>query len=66
MQNMEEVRTIGNIVAKYYKGHEFCVITPYDAQRNAISSHLQTQKLPWETVFNVDSFQGVPIPELNH
>lgn len=41
------------------KGERFKIITPYDAQRNAIEKALQTTGLPWEnTVFNVDSFQG--------
>jgi len=38
---------------------EFKIITPYDAQRNAIETALKTANLAWEnTVFNVDSFQG--------
>ena len=38
---------------------KFKIITPYDAQRNAIEAALKDAKLPWEnTVFNVDSFQG--------
>ncbi|KAK0471192.1 AAA domain-containing protein, partial [Armillaria novae-zelandiae] len=38
---------------------DFCVITPYDAQRAAIEEELKSQDLPWERrVFNVDSFQG--------
>jgi len=37
----------------------FKIITPYDAQRNAIENALKTSGLAWEnTVFNVDSFQG--------
>ena len=37
----------------------FKIITPYDAQRNAIESALKNAGLTWEnTVFNVDSFQG--------
>ncbi|KAJ7576715.1 AAA domain-containing protein, partial [Mycena floridula] len=36
----------------------FCIITPYDAQREAIQNELKAQNLPWESVFNVDSFQG--------
>ncbi|KAK0189354.1 AAA domain-containing protein, partial [Armillaria mellea] len=36
----------------------FCIITPYDAQRAAIERELKNQNLPWERVFNVDSFQG--------
>jgi superfamily I DNA and/or RNA helicase len=41
------------------EGRDFKIITPYDAQRNAIENALKTAKLAWEnTVFNVDSFQG--------
>ena len=54
---MEEVRVIVSIVKNYYKT-EFCIITPYDAQRGAISKALKVANLPWESVYNVDSFQG--------
>ena len=38
---------------------KFKIITPYDAQRNAIENALKAAGLAWEnTVFNVDSFQG--------
>ena len=38
---------------------KFKIITPYDAQRNAIENALKAMGLAWEnTVFNVDSFQG--------
>jgi len=41
------------------EGKEFKIITPYDAQRNAIENALRNAGLAWEnTVFNVDSFQG--------
>ena len=41
------------------EGKNFKIITPYDAQRNAIENALKTAFLPWENaVFNVDSFQG--------
>ena len=41
------------------EGRDFKIITPYDAQRNAIENALKTAGLAWEnTVFNVDSFQG--------
>ncbi|KAJ7257766.1 AAA domain-containing protein, partial [Mycena rebaudengoi] len=36
----------------------FCIITPYDAQRAAIENQLKAEKLPHDAVFNVDSFQG--------
>ncbi|KAF9461708.1 hypothetical protein BDZ94DRAFT_1167246, partial [Collybia nuda] len=37
---------------------DFCVITPYDAQRAAIEKALKGEGLPWDRIFNVDSFQG--------
>ena len=41
------------------EGKEFRIVTPYDAQRNAIENALKTAGLTWEnTAFNVDSFQG--------
>ena len=41
------------------QGKNFRIITPYDAQRNAIEGALKHAGLTWEnTVFNVDSFQG--------
>ncbi|KAK0189351.1 P-loop containing nucleoside triphosphate hydrolase protein [Armillaria mellea] len=57
-RNHEEVRMIAHLVRLYYKDEGFCVITPYDAQRAAIEKELKSQDLPWERVFNVDSFQG--------
>ncbi|KAF8517303.1 P-loop containing nucleoside triphosphate hydrolase protein [Hysterangium stoloniferum] len=55
--NMREVQAIVHLVQNYYKKEEFCVITPYDAQRAAIAKALKNARLP-EMVFNVDSFQG--------
>lgn len=46
----------------YYRHKDFCVITPYDAQRAALEKQLKAEGLPWERVFNVDSFQGQYIP----
>lgn len=57
-RNASEVRTIVHLVKLYYKDRNFCIITPYDAQRAAIERELQNNNLPWERVFNVDSFQG--------
>ena len=51
-----------NIVKNYYRYHKFCIITPYDAQRSAITSRLKAENLPWDSVYNVDSFQGPPYP----
>jgi AAA domain len=56
---MQEIRTIVHLVRSYYKHTDFCVITPYDAQRAAIEAQLKSENLPWERVFNVDSFQGM-------
>jgi regulator of nonsense transcripts 1 len=58
-QNLQEIQTIVHLVRSYYKGKDFCIITPYDAQRAAIESQLKSEGLPWERVFNVDSFQGM-------
>lgn len=49
-----------NLVKHYYrklKG-DYCIITPYDAQRGAITDLLKAAGLPSDNVFNVDSFQG--------
>ncbi|OCH91055.1 hypothetical protein OBBRIDRAFT_551636 [Obba rivulosa] len=55
---MEEVHTVVNLVREYYAMKDFCVITPYDAQRKVIQDNLKRTNLPWEHVYNVDSFQG--------
>ncbi|RPD58061.1 P-loop containing nucleoside triphosphate hydrolase protein [Lentinus tigrinus ALCF2SS1-7] len=58
-KNTEEVNTIVNIAKTYYKNAHFCVITPYDAQRAAISAALKAAGVArHEHVYNVDSFQG--------
>ncbi|KAJ2974699.1 hypothetical protein NUW54_g11853 [Trametes sanguinea] len=59
-KNVEEARTVVNIVKNYYRYLEFCIITPYDAQRAEIVRLLKAEDLPWERVYNVDSFQGPP------
>ncbi|RDB17534.1 hypothetical protein Hypma_001245 [Hypsizygus marmoreus] len=56
--NAAEIQTIIHLVETYYKHKNFCIITPYDAQRAAIEKQLKDARLPWEYVFNVDSFQG--------
>jgi len=50
-----------HLVRSYYKSKNFCVITPYDAQRAAIETGLKSADLPWDSVYNVDSFQGLSI-----
>ncbi|KAK0421900.1 P-loop containing nucleoside triphosphate hydrolase protein, partial [Armillaria borealis] len=56
-RNASEMRTIVHLVNLYYKDRNFCIITPYDTQRAAIERELKNNNLPWERVFNVDSFQ---------
>ncbi|KAL5510974.1 hypothetical protein ACEPAG_3693 [Sanghuangporus baumii] len=57
-KNGREVQTILHLVRHYYSHKDYCIITPYDAQRGAIQNALKKERLPWENVFNVDSFQG--------
>ncbi|ETW82995.1 hypothetical protein HETIRDRAFT_152688 [Heterobasidion irregulare TC 32-1] len=57
-KNIEEVHTIVRLVKQYYNKTDFCVITPYAAQRAAISMQLKKENLRFDRVFNVDSFQG--------
>ncbi|KAH8115121.1 AAA domain-containing protein [Phellopilus nigrolimitatus] len=61
-KNMREVNTITTLVRRYYKKKDFCIITPYDGQRSALQKALKDLHLPWENVFNVDSFQGNEAP----
>ena len=58
-KNPGEIDVIVNLIKHYYRNLNFCVITPYDAQRAAIQKSLENEKLPWETVYNLDSFQGL-------
>ncbi len=56
------MHTIVNLVNKYYSDDtKVCIITPYDGQRAAIVAALKTAKLPFENVYNVDSYQGVQL-----
>lgn len=48
-----------HLVRSYYRHTKFCIITPYDAQRAAIQANLKATNLPWQEVYNVDSFQGL-------
>lgn len=63
-QNLGEISVIVNLIKNYYRKKDFCVITPYDAQRAAIEKQLKQENIPWEKVFNVDSFQGDQHPFL--
>ncbi|KAH9917839.1 P-loop containing nucleoside triphosphate hydrolase protein [Fomitopsis serialis] len=60
LQNNAEADAIVVIARKFHaQGKTYRVITPYDAQRNALERKLKDAKLPWENkCFNVDSFQG--------
>lgn len=53
------MQTIVRLVRKYFKKKDYCIITPYDAQRNAIGKALKDARLRFDNVFNVDSFQGM-------
>ncbi|KAJ7437646.1 hypothetical protein B0H11DRAFT_2255125 [Mycena galericulata] len=55
---MAEIQTICNLVRNYYVTENFCIITPYDAQRAAIERQLKAENLLYDAVFNMDSFQG--------
>ncbi|KAM5545183.1 hypothetical protein V8D89_001294 [Ganoderma adspersum] len=64
-KNTEEVNTIVKLVETFYHDKEFCIITPYDGQRGALTDALRRAKLPQgftdkaeSFVYNVDSFQG--------
>ncbi|KAI0365893.1 hypothetical protein BV20DRAFT_1003272 [Pilatotrama ljubarskyi] len=63
-QNTEEGHTVVNLVRHYYHKYrlEFCVITPYDAQRALLTRQLEAAGLPSDIVYNVDSFQGHEAP----
>ena len=56
---MEEVHTIANLALTYhFLGKDYSIITPYDPQRAAIVAALKASDLPYDNVYNVDSFQG--------
>ncbi|KAI0359312.1 P-loop containing nucleoside triphosphate hydrolase protein [Trametes cingulata] len=61
-KNTEEAHTVVNLVRNYYHKYklDFCIITPYDAQRATLTRALEAASLPSEKVYNVDSFQGAP------
>ncbi|KAI0800454.1 P-loop containing nucleoside triphosphate hydrolase protein [Fomes fomentarius] len=62
-KNVEEIHTIVNIVKKYYNNKKYCIITPYDPQRGAITAALKAAGVEgWEEVYNVDSFQSHEAP----
>ncbi|KAI9461671.1 P-loop containing nucleoside triphosphate hydrolase protein [Lactarius psammicola] len=58
--NRQEVEAV-TLIAEHLqeKGVSYRIITPYDAQRNALERALKKKDLIWEDkCFNVDSFQG--------
>ncbi|KAH9925853.1 P-loop containing nucleoside triphosphate hydrolase protein [Epithele typhae] len=58
-KNKDEVQVVVRIAGAYKAaGKSFCVITPYDPQRKAITDALKAAALPCEDVYNVDSYQG--------
>ncbi|GJE88613.1 AAA domain-containing protein [Phanerochaete sordida] len=59
-ENIAECHAACKIAAKLQEEEEdFRIITPYDAQRNALENTLKTAGVPWQNkCFNVDSFQG--------
>jgi superfamily I DNA and/or RNA helicase len=61
LQNLEEVKAI-MLLAQHFQDEDisYRIITPYDAQRNALEQALKEEDLNWEDkCFNVDSFQGL-------
>ncbi|CDO72684.1 hypothetical protein BN946_scf184985.g104 [Trametes cinnabarina] len=63
-RNVEEARTVVNLVKHYYQKLDFCIITPYDAQRATIRDLLKAANLTAasDKVYNVDSYQGHEAP----
>ncbi|KAF5335473.1 hypothetical protein D9611_012174 [Ephemerocybe angulata] len=57
-KNDGEARTVVRLIKEYYRHLDFTVITPYDGQRGHIVKLLKADGLPWEEVYNIDSFQG--------
>ncbi|OJT07637.1 ATP-dependent helicase upf1 [Trametes pubescens] len=53
-KNTEEAHTVVNLVRNYYKNlkGDFCIITPYDAQRGLITQLLKAANLPFDIVYN--------------
>lgn len=57
--NLREVQLLCSIVRNHLTGKDWRIITPYNAQRDAIERQLKQDKLEWEArVFSVDAFQG--------
>ena len=62
-QNPAERVTVLKIAEKLQaEDKEYCIITPYDAQRSFLEMDMKASGLIWEDkCFNVDSFQGKSI-----
>lgn len=60
MQNLAELAVVLQIAEQLQvQGKSFRIITPYDAQRNALEERMKESGLDWkDKCFNVDSFQG--------
>lgn len=58
MQNHREIQTIVDLARHYYDKKNYCILTPYDAQRNELQKKLKSEGLRWDNVYNVDSYQG--------
>jgi hypothetical protein len=57
---MEEVHMVVRVARRYHQLKlDFCIITFYDPQRAAIIRALENEDLPYDCVYNVDSFQGM-------
>jgi superfamily I DNA and/or RNA helicase len=63
-KNLAELEAVLQIAEQLQnQGKSFRIITPYDAQRNALEEGMKKCKLDWkDKCFNVDSFQGqIPV-----
>ena len=60
MQNPTERAAVFKIAEKLQtEGKDYCIITPYDAQRSFLENEMKEHDLDWkDKCFNVDSFQG--------
>ncbi|KAF8994646.1 P-loop containing nucleoside triphosphate hydrolase protein [Cyathus striatus] len=58
-KNLGEVQIVVELIKTYYRHKNFCIVSPYDAQRAAIEKQLKAENLPWDNVYNVDSFHGI-------
>lgn len=52
------MQTIVHLIQNYYRDTNYYIVTPYDAQQAAIEHVVKSASLPWEAIYNLDSFQG--------